>query len=369
MNKQANTIDPTRVQIAREIAGLSKVELASFLGVTPRTINTFENEGAPGKHRDALATATGRPTGFFTDESFERIDVENVLFRAAKKVPQKAKNESTSLGAVGLQFYARLVAPYSLPTVDVPTVDSSSPEIAAQRIRTAWSLREDPLPNMIQLFESRGIRVLSLPKAIQKLDAFSYWYTDGKPYIFLNTSETAERVRFDLAHELGHLVMHARGATEGANLEKEADHFAAEFLMPSRAINRDMPTYADVSTVLKLKKKYRVSAMAMNYRGGELGILKEWGLRQNYAELAKRGFRLGEPGGLTLDRSRVIPFVVSQMREKGQRMAQLAAEVGVTMQDVNGFLFGEVLAPVSALKQDDMQGSSDYQPPVLSVVR
>lgn len=369
MKKQANTIDPTRLQVAREIAGLSKVQLANLLGVTPRTINTFENEGAPDKHNEALATATGRPVGFFTSEPFERIDIDNVLFRAAKKVPQKAKNESTSLGAVGLQFYARLVAPYALPPVDIPTVNNTVPEAAAEHIRAGWLLREDPLPNMIQLFESRGIRVLSLPKSIQKLDAFSYWYTDGKPYIFLNTSKTAERVRFDLAHELGHLVMHARGNKTGSDVEKEADRFAAEFLMPSRAIRCDMPAYADVSTVLKLKKKYRVSAMAMNYRGGELGILKEWGLRQNYMELTKRGFRSGEPKGLSLDRSRVIPFVVSRMREKGQSMALLAAEVGMTMQDVNGFLFGEVLAPVNLNPQGIVADFSEHQPPILTVVQ
>ncbi|MDO4898944.1 MAG: ImmA/IrrE family metallo-endopeptidase, partial [Rothia sp. (in: high G+C Gram-positive bacteria)] len=337
MQTQFRTIEPTRVQVAREIAGLTKAQLADYLEVSARTINTFENEGAPAYHADALAAATGRPLGFFTNEPFDRIDVEKVHFRAAKKISKRAKSESTSYGSVGLSFYEELVAPYNLPVVDVPTLDNLEPEQAAREIRVRWLLGEDPLPNLVQLLESRGVRILSLPKSIEKLDAFSDWYTDGYPYIFLNISKSAERVRFDLAHELGHLVLHSREVDPGRDIEKEADLFAAELLMPARAVRRDMPAYADVEAILRLKKAYRVSAVAMNRRGGELGILKEWGQRQNYVELSKLGFRKDEPGGLVLDRSRVLPFVLDDMKQKGKSLAALAARVGVTLQDVNGF--------------------------------
>ncbi|WP_208405781.1 ImmA/IrrE family metallo-endopeptidase [Amycolatopsis granulosa] len=39
------------------------------------------------------------------------------------------------------------------------------------------------------------------------LDAFSL-YIENEPFIFIDTGKTAERQRFDAAHELGHLVMH-----------------------------------------------------------------------------------------------------------------------------------------------------------------
>lgn len=370
MPKQYKTIDSLRVKIAREAAGLSKVQLAGILGVDPRTINTFENEGAPAKHAGALAAATNRPLGFFTDQPFEAIEVDQVLFRAAKRIAKKTKAISTSYGAIGLWLYSELLSHFKLPAVDVPTLDSLSPESAAQRVRILWQLREDPLPNLVQLFESRGIRVLSLPLSIQKLDAFSYWYADGAPYIFLNTSKTAERVRFDMAHELGHLVLHSRVTDTGRDLEKEADRFAAEFLMPARAIHRDMRPYADVAEIIRLKRQYRVSALAMNYRGGELGILKEWGQRQNYVELTQLGYRASEPDGLELDRSRIIPFVLGRLREKGFSMAQFAAEAGVTLQDLNGFLFGEVLAPVAPTHRTDWEESQERHPkrPTLKVL-
>lgn len=348
MQSSFKTVDPARVRVAREASGLSKVQLADYLDVSPRSVNTFENQGAPVRHREALSAATGRPIGFFTGEPFEPIETDRVHFRAAKKVSKKVRAGSVSLGAIGLYLYAKLVEPYILPPVDVPTFDGVSPEVAAARVLTTWQLAEGPLPNMVQLFESRGVRVLSLPRSIQKLDAFGYWYAEGYPCIFVNTDKTAERVRFDLAHELGHLVMHARYSGYGRDLEKEADRFAAEFLMPARCIRRDMPAYAGVDDIVRLKRRYRVSAMAMNYRGGELGILKEWGQRQNYVELTKRGYRTGEPNGLALDRSRVLPFVVGAMRQDRRSVARLAADIGVTMQDFNGFTFGEVLASVPA---------------------
>lgn len=369
MQTQFKTIDPVRVKVAREVAGLSKTQLSDLLGVSLKTVSHFESEGAPAKYTGVLSVATNRPVTFFSGDPFEILEAEQVHFRSSKRVAKKAKAESTSYGSIGLWLYANLISKFKLPAVDVPTLDHLEAEIAAQRIRIAWNLRDEPLPNLVQLFESRGIRVLSLPKAIEKLDAFSYWYSDGFPYVFLNTSKTAERVRFDLAHELGHLVLHSREVDEGRDLEKEADRFAAEFLMPARAIHRDMPPYADVKKILELKRIYRVSAAAMNYRGGELGILKEWGQRQNYVELAKMGFRSGEPDGLQLDRSRILPFVLNSLKNKGISIARFADEIGVTLQDINGFTFGEVLAPITSLKSSEQsEGNSDFVKPQLRLV-
>lgn len=46
-DRSANALDPIRIRMAREAAGLSKVELARTLDVTPRTIANWEEDGAP----------------------------------------------------------------------------------------------------------------------------------------------------------------------------------------------------------------------------------------------------------------------------------------------------------------------------------
>ena len=66
---------------------------------------------------------------------------------------------------------------------------------------------ENPLPEMTSLAEAHGIRLFSLPTVGRDVDAFSFMF-DGVPYVAVDTSKTAERVRFDIAHEIGHLMMH-----------------------------------------------------------------------------------------------------------------------------------------------------------------
>ena len=74
-------------------------------------------------------------------------------------------------------------------------------------VRARWGLGERPVSNVLHLLESRGARIYSLTPENTELDAYSlYW--QGRPFIFLATGKSGERGRFDVAHELGHLVLH-----------------------------------------------------------------------------------------------------------------------------------------------------------------
>lgn len=74
-------------------------------------------------------------------------------------------------------------------------------------LRAILGYGENPLPEMTSLAEAHGIRLFSLPTVGREVDAFSFMF-DGVPYVAVDTSKTAERVRFDIAHEIGHLMMH-----------------------------------------------------------------------------------------------------------------------------------------------------------------
>ncbi|WP_419757134.1 ImmA/IrrE family metallo-endopeptidase [Teredinibacter turnerae] len=73
------------------------------------------------------------------------------------------------------------------------------------------------------------------------------------PFVFLNTKKTAERCRFDAAHELGHLVMHCHGAPQGQEAEKEANAFASAFLMPRRSVLANAPRSATLKSLISHK--------------------------------------------------------------------------------------------------------------------
>jgi Zn-dependent peptidase ImmA (M78 family) len=128
-----------------------------------------------------------------------------------------------------------------------------------------WGLGDGPLPNLVQLAESRGIRVLGLPKAAEAVDAFSVW-SEGFPYVFVCRAKSPERARFDLAHEIGHLILHSRsGAVDSRKgVEREADQFASAFLMPDDSLKRTLRFNASISEILSARSYYGVSAFALN---------------------------------------------------------------------------------------------------------
>lgn len=72
---------------------------------------------------------------------------------------------------------------------------------------------------------------IELPEAA--MDGVTMHAPDTLPCIFLNRSQPADRLRFSLAHELGHLIMHRVPTLQ---MEEEANAFAAAFLAPAKDI-------------------------------------------------------------------------------------------------------------------------------------
>lgn len=100
-----------------------------------------------------------------------------------------------------------------------------------------------------------------------------------------------EGIRFDITHELGHLVMHSAGPTfeMSSKQEREADRFASEVLMPSTEVANYLPVVPSLEMIFEVEKHFRVSALAMTRKAFTLGRLSEWSHRQTVVELRKRG--------------------------------------------------------------------------------
>ena len=87
--------------------------------------------------------------------------------------------------------------------------------------------------------ERHGFVVFALPLRLEKIDAFSTWakIDDERPVVALSSAYQLG-IAFGLAqsHELGHLVMHKGVHKHVQELERDANQFAAEFLL-ARASN------------------------------------------------------------------------------------------------------------------------------------
>lgn len=358
-DRSANALDPIRIRMAREAAGLSKVELARTLDVTPRTIANWEEDGAPAFQISPLASALDVMPSFLSvlpgSPAIGDLSEQQVWFRSLRRSTMKQRRSAMGHGRFALLFFQWIEDHFRLPACDLPYEDtiSMSPEQAATTLRADWGYGENPLPSMMSLVEAHGIRLFSLPPIGKVVDAFSFVFNDT-PYIAVDVQKTAERIRFDIAHEIGHLVMHTAAVSEnrGADsmqevwrdFEGEAHSFASNLLMPAQRVKGIVPNHATVPQLLEAKKYFRVSAMAMTRRAHDLGRLSDWEYRSACSELTARGYRTAEPGGMKPEQSQVFRYVARSNRGRGISTRTISEETGLTPGELHDLSFGNLLA-------------------------
>lgn len=354
-----------RFDLARQRRGLTKRELAHRLEVTDRTVsNWYNNQQVDEKNLEKAAEILDFPINFFYGREVEKIQAESVSFRALTKMTARKRDMAISQTILAEMISDWIDQNFDLPLPNVPdlhelrsdfstaTIGSldetdendvryyleySYPEACADTVRKAWGLGEQPIPNLIALLESKGIRVFSLTDEAQDVDACCRW-TSGRPFIFLNTSRTAERCRFDLAHELGHLVMHKHGIIEGIHVEQEANAFASAFLMPRRSLLADPLRIPSLKSILSKKVIWQVSAAALTYRYNKLGIITDWNATSIYKQLAQRG-RNNEPNPLPHESSLLLDKVFQALAQENFDFSKMTNDLCLNLVEVNNLTF------------------------------
>ncbi|SDZ41476.1 Zn-dependent peptidase ImmA, M78 family [Amycolatopsis xylanica] len=346
-------VTPERITLARKRRSLTVAELARRLDVSAQSVTNYERgrqQPSTGTLR-RLALVLGFPEAFFMAPPGEEVPETAVAFRARSKLSLGKRASAVSAGVLAVEFNTWLEETFRLPEPDLPTLDHPDPETAAEMTRARWGLGNEPIPNVIHLLEAHGVRVFSLATEHSEVDAFSFWQA-STPFVFLNTGKTPERSRFDAAHELGHLVMHA-GAREsrGPEAEQQANAFAGAFLMPESSVRARMPQAPLIDQILEGKQIWRVSALALTYRLHELDMLSDWQYRSACVELSRLGYRKGEPEGIPGETSQLLTKVFAALRENGKSVHDVAAELRLGSHDLSGMMFGLVVAAVSTRHQ------------------
>ena len=343
--------NPARLILARQRRRLTAKALAEAAGISPVTITRLEtggNEPEPATV-DALALALAYPSAFFFGDEPTRPDQQAASFRSLTAMSARERDAALSSGALAYMVSDWIDARFNLPPAQL--IDASQERdaaSAARALRQHWGLGEQPVGDMIRLMEAKGIRVFSLAENTRNVDAFSCW-RDEVPYVFLNTWKTAERSRFDAAHELGHLVLHRHGGPhQGKPAEFEAQMFAASFLMPEPDIRAKIPRPISLDAIVIAKRRWGVSASALAYRLHKLGILTDWLYRGMVIEMGRRGFRSEEPNGLPRERSVLLKQVLTDLWHDGISRSHIAAELNIPTDELENLVFGLLGAPVEA---------------------
>jgi Zn-dependent peptidase ImmA (M78 family)/transcriptional regulator with XRE-family HTH domain len=335
--------NPERVELVRLRLGLTKIGFAERLGVDRKTIQRFENGDAElsKEAQDRLLSLSRYPKAFFEKTTAPEYPAsEGISFRSLRSLTASVRYSTVAAGALAFDFDDWITERYNLPDhALVPDrISVNSPAAAALQVRVAWGIGTRPISNMINLLESRGVRVFSLVHETRHLDAYSLW-RNNRPYIFLNTVKTAERSRFDSAHELGHLVLHRHTGSTHPRAESEADAFASAFLMPEDDLVAELPRVLSLQQLIEKKTRWGVSAAALAYTLNKLGRISDWHYRGYCIELGKIGGDV-ERNPMPRETSQVWTKILTDLWRRGMPLARVAQELSIPERELNDLLFG-----------------------------
>lgn len=350
---------PSRLELARKRRRYTAKILCERAQVSPVTLSRIVNakQSPDDETIERLAKALEYPVEFFSQPDTDGIDATAASFRSMKAMTARERDAALAAGLLSYDMCDWVRTRFNLPDADILDLKhETDPAGAARMLRQYWSIGEKPIAHMIKLLEAKGVRVFSLSENTKTVDAFSCW-RNNEPYIFLNTFKSAERRRFDAAHELGHLVLHKHGGPKHTDAEAEANAFASSFLMPRADVISRIPYVSNLQDVLGAKRRWGVSALALTYRLHSLQIITDWQYRTFCIQINRR-FGNTEPNGLPSERSSIWQTVLSDLWKEGVSRNRIAADLFMPHDELENVLFGltgevekpEILGKRPALK-------------------
>ena len=299
----AHLFEPSALTLARDYRGLTKADLASRIGKTAGALSQFESGRTKPDARTvaSLSFTLGFPAGFFARSgNAAPITIDNCHFRSMRSAGQRDRRRVLAKGRLLCDLIEVLAEEVEFPADQISPLAQAvgtyeDIELCADAVRQAWGMGMGPIPHLMRLLESKGAILFLVPDDCREVDAFST-NSGGRPLIFLaGIKESTSRRRFDAAHELGHLIMHADALPGDKQLETQAHRFAGAFLIPREAFVREFPRRLDWGHLYEMKRRWHVSVAAIVRRAYDLECITEATYRRAWVHLNQTGERKKEP--------------------------------------------------------------------------
>ena len=229
--------------------------------------------------------------------------------RARKSLHSDDRDRLRQIGRLIFELASTLADRFAPVPVHIPEVSADDPRKAAQVTRNAFGLSPDtPLTSIINRLERNGVFVFAVPDEIDEHDAYSLWADTEprKPVIVVSAGKPGDRLRWNVAHELGHLVMHRKIDGTHSEREHEADLFASELLLPSVAMRVELQPPLTLTKFAELKSKWGVSIQALVNCAWQLDIVSDRQRKYFFTQLSTMGWRKDEPVAIPLERPRLL---------------------------------------------------------------
>ncbi|MCK5803176.1 MAG: helix-turn-helix domain-containing protein [Lentisphaeria bacterium] len=297
-----------RIRQARLASGLSLEQLSkqlvrSGIQITKAGLSNYERgkrQPAPGILR-GLSKALGvAPTYFICEPG---VTIEWLAFRSTKRLGKKRVEE--------IKACAHLAADRAMALFDLMPVASlvefpkrrrvdtlEEADRSAADLRSAWEMGEAPVECLCQTAEDHGAVVVAFQReASTAFDGLSGTINGQRPLLTINTAMPTDRLRFNLAHEIGHVLMNSEDLSEKEG-ELLAHRFASSLLVPPSVVKQELGERRHALSFEELailKRKHGMSMAAWMYAARAHGIITQNCYRSLFVEFGRRGWRRQEP--------------------------------------------------------------------------
>lgn len=296
-----------RMRQARLAAGLTLGEVAEWLGVNGQPItraglSKYEHNKSTPKAAFLLklAEALGVKPAYFLQELEVRIEWLAFRKHAALPAIRQAQIQAVATTIAEGQYWLQTTLyPNDAPVFPAPRRASTAAdaEAAAAGLRKAWKLGEAPIESVTQIAEDQGGIVVGWNGDVSGFDGLSGWLNGRVPLAVVNMGAPDDRRRFNLAHELGHMLLQCEGLDAKAE-ERLAHRFASAFLVPAEVARHELGTrrrHLRFDELGLLKQKYGLSMQAWARRARDLVIIEESYYQSWCVEFSSQGWRIKEP--------------------------------------------------------------------------
>lgn len=247
---------------------------------------------------DQLAGLFRFPVAFFSTEPQSRVAANDLLFRAPKSMTVGEQEFLATFASLAGDFLADLDSVSKLPPVRIPSVLDEGPcgvsiVAAAARLRQAMGVEPDePLDDLMYEAERLGAPVIVRRRVAGEWESefaatpgrsrdekhlgYSSWVGRhrDRPLIVVRESESWERTRFTVGHELGHLVLHSRAyCSVSSGEEQEANRFATELLAPISVVASELPRAMSLLNLKPIKDKWGISLGSLIMHLRDAGVI------------------------------------------------------------------------------------------------
>jgi Zn-dependent peptidase ImmA (M78 family)/transcriptional regulator with XRE-family HTH domain len=290
-----------RLELARAFQHVTLTQLAATVSVSAPLLSMYENglRKQPAVDLvDALARALKVAPGFFFEPLRDIWTEAECSFRRRAVTPEGLKKRARAHGTLIGLVVQQLAEHLRFPAYNVPAIKATTnPEVedAARTCREHWKVGLGPITHIGRIAERNGVVLVQHLRHADKIDAFAR--RGVYSMIVLNTARVStSRWIFDVAHELGHFVLHPGIETGAKETEHQANLFAASLLLPRKTFGREFASRPfSWAHVFDLKRRWSASAGAIVRHAHYLGLLDAIGYRRAYQYMSAQGWTKKEP--------------------------------------------------------------------------